>query len=164
LKERKNIFRDQRKRPTYSSRCGTYVLVFYLASKQTLGIGKLGEFQFKPGYYAYIGSAFGPGGLNARLQHHLGSSHRAHWHIDYLKRFATLDEIWYAEQTVRRECQWAALFSSMPKVAPAIKGFGASDCQCYTHLFFSEYFPQFTVFSQMLESTFPQDGGLQRCS
>ncbi len=36
-------------------------------------IGKLGQFKFKKGYYAYVGSAFGPGGLNSRIKHHIES-------------------------------------------------------------------------------------------
>jgi len=49
---------------------GTYA--FLLASQKTgrLDIGKLGPLVLKPGVYVYVGSAFGPGGLAARIGHH----------------------------------------------------------------------------------------------
>ncbi len=37
-------------------------------------MGRLGRFDIIPGYYAYVGSAFGSGGLPARLGHHLKST------------------------------------------------------------------------------------------
>jgi len=40
-----------------------------------------------PGYYIYIGSAFGPGGVRARMLRHLRADKPKHWHIDYLREF-----------------------------------------------------------------------------
>jgi Uri superfamily endonuclease len=64
---------------------GTYAIVL---RSQTLGpvrIGKLGTLRLQEGFYIYVGSAFGPGGLQARIQHHLQRARRPHWHIDYLR-------------------------------------------------------------------------------
>ncbi len=51
----------------------------------------------KPGFYIYVGSACGPGGLRARISRHLcGKRKRLHWHIDrilsspYVQPLATL--------------------------------------------------------------------------
>jgi Uri superfamily endonuclease len=43
-----------------------------------LGIGSLGEFDIIPGFYAYVGSAFGSGGLRSRIGHHLESTVERH--------------------------------------------------------------------------------------
>ncbi|AEM39344.1 protein of unknown function DUF123 [Pyrolobus fumarii 1A] len=39
----------------------------------------------EPGFYVYVGSGWGPGGLRARLKRHLmDRRRRLHWHIDRL--------------------------------------------------------------------------------
>ena len=53
---------------------GTYVLIASLAQMKRLEIGRLGTFDIKPGFYAYVGSAFGAGGLRARIGHHQQST------------------------------------------------------------------------------------------
>ncbi len=69
---------------------GTYSLLLYLPRTRLIRVGKLGEFGFANGHYCYVGSAFGPGGLRARLRHHARPAARPHWHIDYLRRYMTL--------------------------------------------------------------------------
>ena len=59
---------------------GTYVLLAHLSQAKQLEIGRLGEFDLVPGFYAYVGSAHGSGGLRARIQHHLESTADPHWH------------------------------------------------------------------------------------
>jgi len=64
---------------------GTYALILHLSKKlERIEIGKLGRFAFDAGFYVYVGSAFGPGGLKARLQRHLRTDKPLHWHIDLL--------------------------------------------------------------------------------
>jgi len=41
---------------------GTYILILTLNKSRKIYIGRLGEFTFEYGYYAYVGSALGPGG------------------------------------------------------------------------------------------------------
>jgi Uri superfamily endonuclease len=53
---------------------GTYVLIAKVTEVRRLRIGYLGEFDIVPGFYAYVGSAFGSGGLRARIGHHLEST------------------------------------------------------------------------------------------
>ena len=56
---------------TLPSQPGTYCLVFSSSTSSTVTIGKLGTYKIQPGYYCYIGSAFGRGGLNSRINRHL---------------------------------------------------------------------------------------------
>ena len=72
---------------------GTYALILRLDKGQKLRVGALGTVVVEPGYFAYVGSAFGPGGIAARCAHHLRTSSRPHWHIDYLRRVAVIQEI-----------------------------------------------------------------------
>jgi len=55
-----------------------------LNRKQMIKVGALGEKCFDEGYYAYIGSALS--GLKGRINHHLKTGKKLHWHIDYLLR------------------------------------------------------------------------------
>lgn len=117
---------------------GTYILLMHLANPQALTIGRLGMFDFAAGWYAYVGSAFGSGGLAGRLHHHLKPAPRPHWHIDYLRQVAPLVDVWYTTSETRLECTWAAVLKQMPGAEIPIPRFGASDCRCEAHLF---YFP-----------------------
>jgi len=74
---------------------GAYVLIASVAQTKRLAIGRLGEFIIIPGFYAYVGSACGHGGIRARVSHHLESITQPHWHIDYLLGLATPIEVWY---------------------------------------------------------------------
>jgi hypothetical protein len=56
---------------------GTYILIARVSQMKRLAIGSLGEFDIIPGFYAYVGSAFGSGGLcrNKASQPLLGRLH-----------------------------------------------------------------------------------------
>lgn len=125
-------------RPRFRVKMGTYVLVFELSSYIRLLVGKLGDFDFPAGWYAYAGSACGPGGLPARIRHHLGIASRPHWHMDYLRPLGCLREIWYGQGAGYDEHQWTASLRAMPGARTLAPGFGSSDCHCETHLV---YFP-----------------------
>jgi Uri superfamily endonuclease len=119
---------------TFPSHKGTYILILHLRKPAKLTIGKLGVFDFPAGYYAYIGSAFGSGGLRGRLKHHLAPAKEPHWHIDYLRQRATVLEVWYIASETHHEHQWADALCSMPGAGVPALRFGASDCKCETHL------------------------------
>lgn len=89
---------------------GTYVLIAFVPQARRLEIGRLGTYDLIPGFYAYMGSAFGSGGLHARIHHHLESAAQAHWHIDYLLRFAEPVEVWYALSDRKLEQDLAGVF------------------------------------------------------
>ncbi len=46
---------------------GTYALVLACQKTGRVRIGRLGVLALQPGFYVYVGSAFGSGGLAARL-------------------------------------------------------------------------------------------------
>ena len=69
--------------------------------------------RLQPGYYVYLGSALGPGGLRARIAHHQKPSLRPHWHIDYLRAHTRIHGIWFSYDARRREHQWARVVQTM---------------------------------------------------
>jgi Uri superfamily endonuclease len=146
--------------PKYS---GTYALILNLPGAQSIRIGKLGKFDFPAGYYVYIGSAFGPGGLAGRLNRHrqlvqdIDGRKRLHWHIDYLRQRAELTGIWVAVQNTPHEHRWALLVSQLPGATMPVPRFGASDCRCPTHLFHFSKPPAWANFKQILQVTSAAD-------
>ena len=112
---------------------GTYVLLFELSSSVSAEVGALGRFDLPAGSYAYVGSAFGPGGF-ARAERHrrhlAGDDRTVHWHIDSL---TTKHEASFVAAlllpAVDAECALARRLPPGP-----IDGFGSSDCVCPSHL------------------------------
>jgi Uri superfamily endonuclease len=135
---------------------GTYVLSCSVGQMKRLEIGRLGAFDLVPGYYAYVGSAFGAGGLRARLGHHLESAAEPRWHIDYLLRVAQPVEIWYTTADQKLEHQWADLLDKAPQFRIPIPRFGSSDYHRSrsSHLFYSKRRPAFGWFRQQLVEQF----------
>lgn len=132
------------------SRPGTYALILRATSRQTAQVGQLGRLAMQPGFYVYVGSALGSGGLKARVGHHLRPVKRPHWHIDYLRRETECVAIWYAYGTVRQECVWADAFSSLRGSTIPLPGFGSSDCRCSAHLYFFDRMPLRPIFRNAL--------------
>jgi len=114
---------------------GTYALILVAEGHQAADIGRLGTLDVEPGFYVYVGSALGPGGLAARIARHARTEKKVRWHIDYLRAVTRLEEVWYVEGIEKQECQWAEGFAGMRGAAAPMAGFGASDCACRTHLF-----------------------------
>ncbi len=113
---------------------GTYALGLALAGEVQVTVGALGQGTFPPGLYLYVGSAWGPGGLAARVGRHLRGDGKPRWHIDALRRRATPVALWIAPGE-RLECAWARTLVDRPGVRIAMPRFGASDCRCPSHLF-----------------------------
>ena len=131
---------------------GTYALILVSSSDRLIEIGKLGRLLLQPGYYVYTGSAFGPGGIKARIAHHARISQRPHWHIDYLRSFLLLDEVWYSYDSERHEHQWADTFRHLKGATLPLAGFGASDCSCKSHLLLFSTKPSVGRFRDKLRS------------
>lgn len=134
---------------------GQYVLLLHLQVDQSLVIGKLGTFDFPAGWYAYVGSAFGPGGLVGRLKHHLQPTDTPHWHIDYLRQVAVLKEIWLSPDVERREQDWVDLMIDIPGAVVLVEGFGASDSSRESHLFYFDVRPSLEDFTVGVHNRFP---------
>jgi len=113
---------------------GTYALLLSCSASRCVRIGSLGSRCFQRGWYVYVGSAFGPGGLRARISHHQRLARRPHWHIDYLRRHSRLVGAYYVAG-VRCEHEWAEALRNAPGAEIPVGRFGSSDCNCEAHLF-----------------------------
>ena len=80
---------------------GTYALLLRADTEQAIEAGALGVMSVEPGTYVYVGSAFGPGGLRARVGRHVRDDGALHWHVDYLRAVTTLDTVWYTHDAER---------------------------------------------------------------
>lgn len=112
---------------------GTYCLIIQLKSPQNIKIGRLGEIDFRKGYYVYVGSALNS--LKSRLERHLKTEKKLFWHVDYLlnNHDAGVEDVVFAVSDEKWEC---SLASHISKEGSEIKGFGCSDCKCPSHLFY----------------------------
>ena len=123
---------------TDSASGGTYTLLVELPEPTRIEVGALGAREFPAGAYAYTGSALGSGGF-ARVDRHRrvasGEHDVRHWHVDYLlgDPAATIRGVG-ATPGRDVECEVArALGDGVPEDGP-LEGFGASDCDCRSHL------------------------------
>jgi Uri superfamily endonuclease len=132
---------------------GSYLLVARLASPAEIAVGRLGTFRFPAGWYAYAGSALGPGGLRARLARHGRADKRLHWHIDYLLQMSVVEAAWYLASEDKLECAWAAALASIPGHRQWPPRFGASDCRCLGHLVYCPHRPTDRQIAEALRQT-----------
>lgn len=146
---------------------GTYALLMRFVQAANVEVGRLGTFAFPPGYYLYLGSARGPGGLAARLGRHRRRVKKLHWHVDYLLQHAELVEVWSAISGERLECRWAEVARELAGARVVIPCFGASDCRCPAHLYHFDHRPDFALFKATVEdrmagvSVTRADGGME---
>jgi len=113
---------------------GSYILLIEAKKDMNIIIGKLGKIFFKKGFYVYIGSALNS--LESRINRHLRSNKKIHWHIDYLLKYGDIIDVFYKENLKREECKISGEFE---KKLHFLKGFGCSDCKCNSHLFYGTY-------------------------
>jgi Uri superfamily endonuclease len=118
---------------------GTYSLILNLSTPRIIQIGKLGQFTFPAGDYVYVGSAMGPGGLQARLSRHLRGDGRQHWHIDWLRAVTDVLSYCFLMTESPLECRWGQALAGDPGASLPVPRFGASDCRsngmhCAAHL------------------------------
>jgi Uri superfamily endonuclease len=113
---------------------GSYILLIEVKEERNIIIGELGKLYFKKGFYVYIGSALN--NLESRINRHLRSDKKIHWHIDYLLKYADIIDVFFKENLRKEECRLSCEFE---KRLHFLKGFGCSDCKCNSHLFFGKY-------------------------
>ena len=115
---------------------GTYILFIEVSKDVTLEIGSLGRIKFTKGFYIYIGSAFGPGGLVKRVERHFRNEKKLFWHIDYLLNSSSIEIVavaWTANQQ-KLECLISQEIDKLSDLVTPIHNFGSSDCKCTGHL------------------------------
>lgn len=122
---------------------GTYALIMKPIWGGEVTIGKRGMISLRGGWFVYVGSAFGPGGLAARIGRHLSKKERLHWHIDYLLTAVKVAEVWFTLDQVKKEEEWAVQFSARDDADNPMHGFGSGDCGCPGHLFWFRRRPRF---------------------
>lgn len=113
---------------------GIYTIVLGLSNDIEIAVGSLGRILFPQGYYAYTGSARGPGGLK-RIERHMevlkGERTTRHWHIDYLLPLTCFEDVIVTTTAQDLECCIARKIRE--RLLP-IPGFGCTDCGCISHL------------------------------
>jgi Uri superfamily endonuclease len=112
---------------------GTYTLVVRFDGSATIEVGALGESAFTEDWYAYVGSARGPGGFS-RVERHreLAADEREtrHWHVDYMLGHPAASVVGVVRTAgVDGECAVARALDG-----ERVPGFGCSDCGCDSHL------------------------------
>jgi len=118
---------------------GSYVLILKLSKTKYIRIGKLGKIKFLAGKYAYVGKANGKYlTIEKRVERYkrLNKEKRGkiRWHIDYFLVDKDV-KIIKVLKSKKKECELAKSYLKSKK---AIKGFGCSDCNCYSHFFHLE--------------------------
>lgn len=117
---------------------GIYILLIEVAEEVDIRVGALGETTFDAGSYAYVGSAMN--GIRQRLQRHMSEDKRLYWHVDYLLQHAKIaDAVSVYSSDPDLECVVAR---NLSKRLGAVRGFGSSDCNCSSHLFYHPDFVQ----------------------
>jgi Uri superfamily endonuclease len=116
---------------------GIYTLLIKVKNNKNILVGKLGNIEFKKGFYVYIGSA--QNNLKARIKRHLRKNKKIFWHIDYLTSHqgTQIIEVWIlSDNNRRKECEVAEKFYKEVSPCGIIRNFGSSDCKCPSHLFY----------------------------
>jgi|LSQX01.2.fsa_nt_gb Uri superfamily endonuclease len=113
---------------------GLYVIWMMLSMSARLQIGALGELDFTPGTYAYVGTA--QRGRSARIRRHLAVDKPRRWHMDYLRPYVTVEGITLYDGHREDECRLVKQIMAATGAKRDHPGFGASDCRCGGHLLF----------------------------
>jgi Uri superfamily endonuclease len=137
---------------------GSYFLVLELKEVRKIWIPRFGEIHLQSGIFGYSGSALGPGGIRARLKHHIREIQKPHWHIDWLRPELDWVGIYFQAGTIPWECTWIHKLHEETDAAFPIPGFGASDCtyRCVSHLL---YCPTKKVLSRWVDVLDNTTGG-----
>ncbi|MCD6457413.1 MAG: GIY-YIG nuclease family protein [Thermoproteales archaeon] len=116
---------------------GVYTLLIKIGEKIEADVGALGRVKLDEGYYLYVGSALGPGGLKARISRHFRKSKKLKWHIDLLlvSENSRIIGVFCALTNEKYECKIVKRLIELGATAP-IKNFGSTDCSenCPAHL------------------------------
>lgn len=112
---------------------GAYLLVIELDRQLDIDVPRAAPASLTPGRYVYCGSAYGPGGIRARVARHCKRDKAARWHIDRLTAAGRVLAV-HAEPG-GRECDLVARVMATPGASVPAPGFGSSDCRvCPSHL------------------------------
>ncbi len=112
---------------------GAYALLLQLAEPVAAPTRAHPSAVLAPGTYLYAGSAWGPGGIRARVLRHARRGKAQHWHVDRLTEVADLVDVFAFPGG--HECDLIERGRALPGTSVPIPGFGSSDCRsCAAHL------------------------------
>lgn len=112
---------------------GAYVLLIHRKSQTEVRITSLPHSTLAHGWYVYLGSARGPGGIRSRLQRHFRQDKPVHWHIDRLTVGA--NNLAAIAVDKGQECDLVRKLATNSGFTFPISRFGSSDCRlCESHL------------------------------
>jgi Uri superfamily endonuclease len=108
---------------------GAYLLLIELTKATDVRLANRRSASLLPGCYLYAGSAYGSGGLKARVARHMRRAKLQWWHIDQLTKNG-VPGAWIFPGC--NECDLVAMNSALPV---PIVGFGSTGCKrCRSHL------------------------------
>jgi Uri superfamily endonuclease len=112
---------------------GAYALVIDLARPLALEIPRFIGSVLPAGRYVYCGSAYGAGGIAARVARHRRVDKKLRWHMDHLTWPGTVVDVLQAAGG--RECALLAAVLATPGAHVPLWRFGSTDCAtCPAHL------------------------------
>ena len=116
---------------------GLYLLLIRVDSNIQVRV-RGAPYNLQPGYYLYIGSGGGPGGVNARIRRHLVKKKSIHWHIDQIttNTDAHIIKAWICNNSWGLYMESRVALCLEKHLDPGPPGFGSSDDRhAKTHLF-----------------------------
>jgi Uri superfamily endonuclease len=113
---------------------GVYVLLIRVLNNINVEVGGLGSVEFRKGDYFYVGSALN--NVESRINRHLRSDKKLHWHIDYLLNNNSSKIISYFVLETDNKSFECRIADELKKRAELIPEFGCTDCKCTAHLFY----------------------------
>ena len=137
---------------TITTEPGIDALVLECRWTGSVRIGRLGTQELPPGFYVYVGSAYGPGGVAARKEHHRQIANRRHWHMNYLWPACDLLAVGFRTDTASQEHAWAYAVARLSSAAVPMPSFGSSNCQCKAHLFWFARLPSVRTLRQRVKT------------
>lgn len=149
-----------RDEPGLRALSGTYALLLRAETERSLAVGPLGTLHLQSGVYVYVGSAFGPGGVRARVKRHVRDDGARHWHVDYVWAVTRLAAVWYTHDADRRECTWAGVLRRMEDARVPLEGMGVSDCTCVAHIVGFGDRPRISAFGRRIRTACSEHGPL----
>lgn len=111
---------------------GLYVVWLQLETPVRVTVGALGEINFAPGVYGYVGSA--QRNRAARLRRHFKEEKPLRWHFDYLRPRGKVRAAACLPGDKAGECRLAARLVERFGGRREPRRFGSSDCRCRGHL------------------------------
>ncbi len=115
---------------------GYYALLIKIQKKTIIDHPKFNKKTLDPGYYIYVGSARGPGGIAARIKRHVKKNKKKKWHIDYLTSKQDVKTILIGYKCTTKPEGEEKMSHTLEKIAsPALEKFGSTDKKDETHLY-----------------------------